>query len=83
MNLHGRIMNIPAPELENDPAANSAFKRGHRDARHAAAEMAVKADARIDELESFIRACLDCTSADEVHDFLVNNADKILAEEEE
>lgn len=34
--LHGRIMNIAAP-----PGASIEYKTGHRDARHAAAEMAV------------------------------------------
>lgn len=33
---------------------------------------------RIAELEGFINACLDCSSADETVDFLVNNYDKVM-----
>lgn len=29
-------------------------------------------------LVAFIEACLDCTSANELHDFVINNADKAL-----
>ena len=31
-------------------------------------------------LYAFIRACLDCGSAEELHDFVVNNAEKVLEE---
>lgn len=46
MNLHGQIMNIPADASKagtDDP--RMAYLHGHRDARHAAAELANKADA--------------------------------------
>lgn len=33
------------------------------------------------EAVAFIRACLDCTSAEELYDFVQNNADKIVGEE--
>ena len=50
MNLHGRIMNIPAA---GEPAGGSmAYKLGHRDARHAAAELAILGDACADALRS-------------------------------
>ena len=49
MELYGRIMNIAvdkAKELDALKTANPlAYKLGHRDARHAAAELALKADA--------------------------------------
>lgn len=50
MNLHGQIMNLPQcdPGLEADP--QRAYKLGHRDARHAAAELALAADAEIERL---------------------------------
>ena len=37
---------------------------------------------RIEELKSFIKACLDCGSAEEAHDFLVNNWETVMPEEE-
>lgn len=60
MNLHNDIMNIPVnvildgPEGVGNVSQNRyiAYKEGHRDARHAAAELSLKADARIEELES-------------------------------
>ena len=30
------------------------------------------------DLRAFIEACLDCKSANEAHDFLVNNVDSVL-----
>lgn len=66
---HGRIMNIAAkdfptadfkkayeyyPEVTNAPEVKLAYKYGHRDARHAAAEIANEADTRIAELEAHI-----------------------------
>ena len=42
MSLHAKIMNIPA---SGEPAGGSmAYKLGHRDARHAAAELAFEDD---------------------------------------
>lgn len=52
MDLHSEIMNIKVDddhELDHD--AYISYKLGHRDARHAAAELSLKADARIEELE--------------------------------
>lgn len=55
MDLHGQIMNIPAIV----PKANSSnyeivFKEGHKAARHAAAEIALKADAEIARLRDVL-----------------------------
>lgn len=61
MNLHSEIMNIPVPHsvthnLEHpdckDMFSAHSYKIGHRDARHAAAELSLKAEARIEELET-------------------------------
>lgn len=42
--LHGQIMNLPAhPSPNLDDAELMAYKEGHRDARHAAAELALSA----------------------------------------
>ena len=54
MDLHSEIMNIQAlvtTEALEGGSKVRAYKIGHRDARHAAAELALKADARIEELE--------------------------------
>lgn len=52
MNLHNEIMNIPADPVEFDFHFSHAiaFKIGHREARHAAAELALKHDALIEAL---------------------------------
>ena len=56
MSLHDEIMNLLI--LPGLPMVNAtenqllAYKMGHRDARYAAAELALKADARIADLES-------------------------------
>jgi len=39
MDLHGKIINIPRP-AEGDLVNSHAYRIGHRDARHAAAELA-------------------------------------------
>lgn len=68
MNLHQEIMNIPCDKIKlNDVKTYStsvimAYKEGHRDARHAAAELSLKAEARIEELEDVIKAFLDWTT---------------------
>ena len=51
MDLHGRIMNILADANKaGTDDVRLAYLHGHRDARHAAAELALKADAQIDAL---------------------------------
>lgn len=58
MNLHNEIMNIPIPNDFDYVDFHSkvyAYKSGHRDARHTAAELSLKAEARIEELEEQLR----------------------------
>lgn len=66
MNLHNEIMNIPVDNRKHLDAVSSAgaaaYKLGHRDARHAAAELSLKAEARIEELEEVLKAFLDWTT---------------------
>jgi hypothetical protein len=52
MALHNKIMNIRAkpPKTWEVPAWRVAFKQGHKQARHDAAELALRADALADEL---------------------------------
>ena len=56
MNLHGQIMNLPfvaQPDVTTYKSEYAA-KLGHRDARHAAAELALKADACIEVLRAIV-----------------------------
>lgn len=57
MDLHSKIMNIPTVVgTYNDEFC---YKLGHRDARHAAAELSLKAEARIEELEEVLKGLLN------------------------
>jgi len=58
MNLHSDIMNIQTKKVQEIQAIKEGgsspilmYRQGHRDARHAAAEVSLKAEARIEELE--------------------------------
>lgn len=58
MNLHNEIMNIPVKHQRvdfQDQGFYLMYKEGHRDARHAAAELSLKAEARIEELEEELK----------------------------
>lgn len=81
-NFYARTMNIQSRRDLAIPTDQTYYAIGHQEARHAAAVIAMEADRRIEELEAFIKACLDCTSAEEVHDFLVNNWETVMPEEE-
>ena len=62
MSYHNEIMNIEVknPQHENmTDRERIAYKLGHRDARHAAAEVANSADTRIEELENAMREALE------------------------
>ncbi|QYW06655.1 hypothetical protein uav_124 [Pseudomonas phage UAVern] len=52
MSLHNAIMNIPVNNLTLRAEAGCPrdYKLGHRDARHAAAELSLKYDALLEEL---------------------------------
>lgn len=65
MDLHSEIMNIPTVVgTYNDEFC---YKLGHRDARHAAAELSLKADARIEELEVACKVhAEDCNEAEDI-----------------
>lgn len=67
MNLHNQIMNIQINEesafYKYGNEALYAYKEGHRDARHSAAELSLKAEARIEELEDFLKTLwYDCSN---------------------
>lgn len=79
MNLHNEIMNIPVDEKElqsrfyEEKWEIVAYKFGHRDARHAAAELSLKVEARIEELEKKLRR------EEEEHGNTVNQRDQAEA----
>jgi hypothetical protein len=54
MNLHGQIMNLPAKAFAPGEMNDAAYGFGHRDARHAAAELALKADALATSVSTLI-----------------------------
>jgi hypothetical protein len=68
MNLHGQIMNLyledmpTLPLVGGSPATREAlaYKVGYRDARHAAAELALKADAAMEEAAKIIMELCEC-----------------------
>jgi len=74
-NFHGRMMNIqmkrhPSEDSEDGPAQDRDYKEGHREARHAAAEIANEADRQIAEfrqevkrLEGIIIELAECHAA--------------------
>lgn len=57
MDLHGQIVNLNCKleNMDSEPNQRLAYKIGHRDARHAAAELALKADACIEALRLLMR----------------------------
>ena len=60
---HARIMNIPANGKEMD---STAYRMGHRDARHAAAEIALEAENEVERLREALRVCYALTSSTSV-----------------
>jgi hypothetical protein len=69
MNLHDKIMNLqcgvpPVPDAGKLPGSaevlwSQGYKFGHRDARHAAAELALTADDKIRKLREALEAMHD------------------------
>jgi hypothetical protein len=65
MTLHNKIMNIPCePDRLAWTNNGLAYKQGHKSARHAAAELAVKAEDEIDRLISSIDLIADYLASD-------------------
>lgn len=60
MNLYNLIMNIQISIDQSGwlPLEKNGYAHGHRDARHSAAELSLKAEARIEELESTLQKLL-------------------------
>ena len=64
MSLHDKIMNIPDGNLPTGSNQKIMYKMGHRDARHAAAEMAIELDERCEQLREALGCLLDCVQLD-------------------
>ena len=60
MNLHGLIMNLPSRQIAENLARDMDYQLGHRDARHATAEVALKADACIEALRALDARLREC-----------------------
>ena len=60
MDYHGRIMNIAGKQDGSGSTYHSQYSRGHRDARHAAAEISLEAQAEIKRLRNALEdyACM-------------------------
>ena len=60
IDLHARIMKLRAREDGpfGSPSTRIAYKTGHRDARHAAAELASEQDVVVEELYEALEACV-------------------------
>lgn len=60
MSLHNEIMNTPVDkdmiEFLDSPSTKAAYRVGHRDARHAAAELSLKYEALIEKLFDALEA---------------------------
>lgn len=69
MSLHNDIMNIPVDkemvDFLDDHSTKAAYKVGHWDARHAAAELSLKYEELIERLLSHLE---DCNADDYVDD---------------
>lgn len=64
MNLHNEIINIPTKlkrEAFHSDNAFHAYKVGQKESRHAAAELSLKAESRIDELDEYLESLLEKT----------------------
>jgi hypothetical protein len=81
MNLHGKIMNLQAKtphDLDKAVGLVHAYRLGHQDARHAAADVALGGDAAIQalrDLDARLRECMALgLSAAEAYDSLYQEA---------
>ena len=57
MSLHDEIMNIQTDKAADEKIHGQimAYKRGHRDARHAAAELAIEHDLEMEQMKEVLR----------------------------
>lgn len=58
MSLHDKIMSIPAGDVYPNRRERILYKTGHRDARHTAAEMAVKYDSFVEDVEQMMNTII-------------------------
>ena len=81
MSLHDDIMNIPAGRTDDtfvDNMDRYFYKEGHRDARHAAAELAIEADKTIEEMKYELERVLDWLEMGDVEDSFADPIRKLV-----
>ena len=81
MNLHNEIMNLPCEPSQRDIMNDreiTAHKIGHRDARHAAAELAIKSDSLIEEMKLQLEDILDWLEQGDVEDSFADPIRKLV-----
>jgi hypothetical protein len=96
MNCHGEIMNLQIKGVKQMTAVHESagnrsemmkrvaimsYARGHRDARHDAAEIALKADARVKELEDGIKLAIAGLSTWHVSSLIADDLRDLLPKE--
>ena len=82
MDLHGQMMNLQTPSIltfSNEDSPFIAYKKGHRDARHAAAELALKADACVDALRALLDRYTDIVNCGECCKWNPEREDQVIA----
>lgn len=83
MSLHNEIMNISVDEGKAlSMVSQTAYKYGHRDARHAAAEIALKYERALHEAQSTLESIAICDSdfPDHMAQESLKEIEKILSE---
>ena len=82
MNLHNEIMNLVPPQrrelITTSGQGEIAYKFGHRDARHAAAELAIKSDSLIEEMKLQLEDILDWLEQGDVEDSFADPIRKLV-----
>ena len=70
MDLHGRIMNLPAkaPKHWGEKALVDAHAVGHAQARHAAAELVLKVDSLVDAARAVLAFRVDTPTRGDLQD---------------
>ena len=81
MNLHGRIMSLNCilTNMDAEPAQRLAYKVGHRDARHAAAELAMLGDACAAALHALLERYTDLVNCGDCGNWNPEREDQVIA----
>ncbi len=77
VDYHNRIMNIQSDVEDQDYESRIIYKTGYRDARHAAAEIALEAERVIEELKEIIDLLQESLCSEEEYSNYLENILKI------